>query len=707
MFKKIITCIFLTLFIFGTTITASAESENYIKVDVPGGVQEHRLSKEMYTPVKEFNADDFGMSEQFLGITDIFYGEQSGLLLLCGDESRLVKISKDYKTATDINVIDANGQEVNFKGAQGVYSDNLGNIYISDTLNARVLIMDSNGVVFETINTPESEYLPSEFIFQPTSIAKDQHGYTYILSLGCYYGALMYTPEYEFMGFYGPNTVESSALDTISYLWDRLTSTDKKKDYSVKKLPYSFTDFAFDKDGYMITTTGAIRVGAYQTLDETGQIKKISHNGANILYKRTLEGDIESSSGINFLETNVTWGMAGQSIDSIATSDDRFIFALEIGYGKIYIYDAECNLMSAFGGGIGHGNRLGVFTKPVGITLNNNDVVVADAESYSFTVFEPTEYGNLIREAQTIYLKGDYDRAAELWEQVLTENRNCQLAYRGLAMVYYNKGDYQKALETAEIACDYSVYDLAYNKIITEFIAKYFTWFVVAFVAIAVGLILYVRYLRKNNIKLIKSAKTKLFLQAPFHPFNSFDDLKYKRMGSWKIAIVFTILFYIASVLNVTSTGFLYTHTLMRNYNSLFTLFATVGLLVLWSVCNWLVCSMFEGKGTFSDVYISTAYCIAPWTIFLFLKVILSNFLPLAASGLISGAETVILFYTFFMLAIAMIKIHEFDFFKFLLTSIVVVFFMILVLFVILMCGILAGQFITFVADIYEEIVHR
>ena len=116
---------------------------------------------------------------------------------------------------------------------------------------------------------------------------------------------------------------------------------------------------------------------------------------------------------------------------------------------------------------------------------------------------------------------------------------------------------------------------------------------------------------------------------------------------------------------------------------------------------------MFEGKGTLKEVYISTTYCLMPWIVFLFLKVVLTNFLPLATEGLVIGMETAVLIYTFFMLAIAMIKIHEFDFFKFLLTSIGVLFLMILVVFVILMCGILAEQFISFIVDIYDEVVHR
>ncbi|MBQ4130711.1 MAG: YIP1 family protein [Clostridia bacterium] len=708
MLKKIIASIVLVFVLLGATFTASAAGESYIKVDVPGNVQEHRLAREMYEATDKLLASDFNLEEEFKGMTDLFYADSSGILLLCGSESKLVRINKSYTKAGVINVVDKEGNEVDFKGAEGVYADTKGNIYISDTVNERVLILNKKGVLTKVIERPVSELIPEDFQFQPTSIAKDTHGYTYILSKGCYYGALMYTPEYEFMGFYGPNTVKSSALDTLSYLWDKLTSTDEKKDYSTRTLPYSFTDFTFDTQGFMITCTSATNAGNFVVQNETGQIKKISHNGANILYKRSLKGEISSSSTVNFTEPSVEWGAGGQSIDSIVSSPDEYIFALETGHGKISIYDSECNLMSTFGGGIGIGEQIGLFKKPIAITLNaNNDVLVADNGDYSINVFKSTKYGDLIREAQSLYLKGDYDDAAQMWEQVLMENRNCQLAYRGLAMVYYNKGDLNKALEAAKIACDYSVYDLAWNKIVSNFVAKYFAVIFFAILAIVVAIIVISRKMKKSGKKILTNKKLKLLFNVPFHPFNSFDDIRYKNMGSVPIAIVLIILFYVASVLNVTSTGFLYSNTLLRNYNSLYTVFSTIGLILLWSVCNWLVCSMFEGKGSFKDVFISTTYCTMPWVLFLFLKVIFTIVLPLATSGLITGMETVVLLYTFFMLAIALIKIHDFDFFKVLLTTIVVLFFMILIVFVVLMCGILAEQFVSFIIEVFEEAIYR
>ena len=160
MFKKILVSIFLVIFVIGSTFTVSAASESFIRADVQGNTTEIRLSREMYTASEKLTADSFGLKENFQGITDIHYSQSNGILLLCGDDSKLVKISADYSKARAIKVKDKNGETVNFSGAQGVYSDDKGYIYIADTTNSRVLITNSKGQLERVLETPESDLIP-------------------------------------------------------------------------------------------------------------------------------------------------------------------------------------------------------------------------------------------------------------------------------------------------------------------------------------------------------------------------------------------------------------------------------------------------------------------------------------------------------------------------------------------------------------------
>ena len=283
--RKTISGVFAALLIFVTVFSIpiyAAPTDTYTHTDMQGGTTDLQLSRELYTAVRTVTAGDLMIDKPLSGITDICSASDGSVLLLCGEESRIVWIEADGILRRELTVTSSNGTPIDYSGAQGIYCDINGMLYICDTVNARVLVINTEGTVIKEIKSPDSDLIPDDFMFQPVAIAHDSQNYTYILSLGCYYGALMFSPDGSFMGFYGSNTVAGSALDTLSYLWNKLTSNDTKRSSSLKKLPYSFVDFAFDADGFMVTSTGKTDSAS----NGKGQIRKISPNGTNILFKR-------------------------------------------------------------------------------------------------------------------------------------------------------------------------------------------------------------------------------------------------------------------------------------------------------------------------------------------------------------------------------------------------------------------------------------
>ncbi|MEE1314149.1 MAG: YIP1 family protein [Faecalimonas sp.] len=716
LFKRIAALGLVLVMSFGMVLSVSAAdapTKTYTRKWLPNESYQLQLSREMYEVSDRITAATLGLSESLEEITDIYSQDDGSILLLCGGKSRLIVINADGSLKEEMTITNESGEVIDFAGAQGVYSDADGIIYIADTAHARVLRVDKTGKLIDTLECPDSSIIPSDFVYQPVSVAKDSQGYIYILSQGCYYGALLYNPAEEFLGFYGASTVKATVQDTFTLLWEKLTSNDEKKAASTKKLPYSFVDFDFDADGYLVTCTGNSE-GASAESNGKGQIRKIAPNGANILYKKNARKGYTSSSDFNYLEENAVYRESGntaayhpQTVVSIAVSEDGYMFALDRTNGLVYIYDEESNLMGAFGGGLGEGAQNGVFKTPVSLTLQGNKIYVADYGNQSITVFEPTAYGMLFREAEQAYLGGSYEEAQSLWEEILTMDRGNQMAYRGLSMVYYNQGDYDKAMEAAEQALDYTVYDLAWSAHVSEWIANNFVWLVLIAVVVIAGIVWGIVTIKKRQITLIKKKTVKLALAVPFHPFDSFTNLKYYNLGSWTIAIVLSILFYVGSTLKHIGVGFLYTSSTPATYNTLYTLVSTIGLLILWAICNFLVCSMFDGKGSLKEVYVATTYSLIPLIVYTFIEVIAKNFVPLSMDGLLSGISTAVLLFTFFLLSIAMIHVHEYDFFKFLWTGLITIFMMLLVVFVIFMCGILLMQCGSFISAVYEEIFYR
>lgn len=703
--KKIISAICIAiLLVAGSGIAVSADS--FTHKDEPSGTTTQALSRELYAATRTISAADLGLEDSLEEMADLHCTEDGYVYVLLSTSSRVVVLNPDYTLKETLIAHDAEGMEIDFSGAKGVFVDTNGDVYISDTENGRILVTDSTGLFKESWGLPDSPLIPSDFNYQPTRFLKDKDGYSYIISLGCYYGALAYSPTNEFMGFYGANRVTATALNTISYLFDMITSNDTKKEASAKVLPYSFVDMAIDSDGYLTICSGKTAVWS----NGTGQIRKISSGGSNILMKRDVDGSSTASDSFNFLEARLSSKVGTprtQDLVAIDVNSGDYIFALDKVYGLVYIFDNDCNLLGSFGGGVGSGTELGKFNTPSALAIKGDSLLVADSKTELITVFEMTDFGALYFEAQSLTLKGDYAESQPLWEQVLEQDASCQLAYRGLANAAYSAKDYEAALEYAEKGLDYATYDLAWQVQIKKFVSQYFIWFFAGVVLLVVGLGVLLVRMKKREKALIQNVKVKTFFTVVAHPFRGFEDVKYKKQGSLVIALILIVLFFFATALQATSTGFLFCQNSARTYNILYTLAQTVGLVLLWSIVNWLMCTLFSGKGSLKEILIVTAYSLLPLIVYTFIFVGLSHILPLSGAGLMSGIRTVILIYTFFLLAVGMMTVHEYTFPKFLITSVVTLVCMVLAVCIGFIMVILLQQFWNFLYSIFMEVVFR
>lgn len=705
--KKLLTfiCIILVL-VTGLSASVSAEpTDSFTHEDTYDVDPISVMSREMYVSTEFLSASNMGLDASFVGISDLCADSQGNVYFLIGDDSRIVVLDSDYMYKTTVSITEA-GNKIRFDGAQGIYIDDKNNLYVCDTLNSRIIVADMNGSVKKYMEQPDSNLLPEDFFYQPYRMAIDKKGYMYIISLGCYYGALSYSPSGEFLGFYGANSVKATALDTLSFLWNKLTQTDAKKAASAKVLPYSFVDLALDSEGYMLTCTGKTE----DLSNGAGQIRKLSPSGSDILYKRDTTGNSTSSASVNFLENKPVKRQQRtlvQNIIAVDTDKDNFIYALDQAYGLVYVYDSECNMLCGFGGGSEQSRQRGIFAQAVSLLVHNDNILVADSKSGTVTVFALTGYGSALKKAQAAYILGDYEESKQLWREVLSYNRNSQLAYRGLAMAAIVDKDYESALEYAEIGYDYTVYDMAFKELISKRISEGFIVIFPVSILLIVALIAFLVIRKKKNIVLLKNEKVKLALSSVVHPYASFEEIKYKNMGSLTVAFVVIILFFFADMFRKTCSGFLAMEGTASTYNVAYTLLGTVGVLILWVISNWLVSCLFDGKGTFKDVLVATTYALIPYVVFIYIRVILSHFLTLSGLSILNGFGVAVLILTGYLLMIALMAAHEYDFFKFLSTTIVSVLFMILIVFVIFLVGVLWQQISKFVSSIFTELMYR
>lgn len=668
-------------------------------------------STPMYEVDTVINGASLGISS-FGELNDIYTDAKGLIYIMDSDNGRIVVLNADYTLKTIIQNPTYNGEQLSIVGARGVFVTDDQKIYIADTENARVLIAKLDNTIAKALYLPEADVIPESFIYRPMKITVDSKGYTYILSEGSFYGALLYKPDGSFSGFYGANAVKTTILGAFQKIYERIFMSDTQKENQIAELPYSFSDIAIDDNDFVYTSTGAT------STKETniGQLKKLSPGGTNILKNKTTS-NVVSAESTNFsdgLNTKIALssGWYEYRVTDLSTMDvDKYgyMYGFDRFTGHIFIYDQECNLLTVFGGGNSNGEQVGTFTNGSAVHVNDitQDVLVVDPANRNLTIYKETEYGALVKKAQSLTNEGSYSESKSYWETALTYDRNQQLAYRGLARAALVEEEYDTCLEYAKMGFDQDTYSSAYKYVRNEYLTDNFVWIFLIAVVVCGGLVFLLVYSNKHELKLINNKKVSTMFQCIFHPFQGAQQVRYYGNGSTALATGCMVLYFFSTVINGIYSSFTFNMFDKSSYNVFYPLVQTFGLVLLWSVANWGMSTLFEGKGTMKEVYILTCYALIPLIINNFVLTLLSHTLTIEESLVLTAVNVICMALAAIMLSVGNMTAHEFGFFKFLVMTLITILAMFIVVFVILMLFVLVQQLTSFVGTIYKEISYR
>jgi hypothetical protein len=225
-------------------------------------------------------------------------------------------------------------------------------------------------------------------------------------------------------------------------------------------------------------------------------------------------------------------------------------------------------------------------------------------------------------------------------------------------------------MEYAKLGEDRDTYSRAYEYVRKDVLAEYFIYIVIGVILLIVLLVLFLRWKNKNNVVLIKNRKWKIALGTLLHPADTFYEIKRNNGGSVIIATIFLVVWYAFKILGFSS-GFIFNTTDIRNANAWYALAQTFGLVILFTLANWAVCTLMEGKGKLKDIYIVTCYSLIPMIIQAIGYDVLSNVLTLSEANILSILNYACLVFTLVYIVMGLINIHEYSFGKFIFTTVV------------------------------------
>lgn len=221
------------------------------------------------------------------------------------------------------------------------------------------------------------------------------------------------------------------------------------------------------------------------------ELKCLNAIGKNILITpESLAGQVAFGDREYIVEGTTT--VSNEFVD-IHCDEKGILTALDQYKNRIFQYDKDCNLICIFGG---YGSTKGKFSKPVAIEKIGDKYMVLDSSTNSITTFVASDYINRVYEALEYYNDGRYNESVELWENVLKLNNNYTTAYRSIGRAYLQQGRYKEAMEMLEEGNDKYFYSLALKEYRKEFTRDNLWWMLIAFVVVLAGVVVGTKRLR-------------------------------------------------------------------------------------------------------------------------------------------------------------------------------------------------------------------
>ena len=648
-------------------------------------------------------------------VSDLITDDKGNVYIADTGNNRIVCLDRYYQYKEGVSgfIIDT---FVNDKGVadklnapQGLYVTE-DRIWVCDTGKQRIVVFDRNGEFVKIIEAPKSNLFGDNALYKPVAIAVDQYNRLFVVSSSTYQGIIVMTEDGEFTGFIGAQATTLSAWDI---LW-RTFQTDEQVAQQTDNLSTEFNNITIDKDGFIFVTTSGIEEASIESA-----IKGKSKDGKFMPVKML------NTNGNEIMKRNGFWPPAGEVDFSTSTGDEitgaSTITDVAIGpegtwsiidskRQRIYTYDANGNLLFAFGDS---GRLVGNLQLVKAITYQGDKLLVLDYATSAITVFKRTDYGNILISAIEAENDRDFNLAINRWTEVLQRNSNFDAAYVGIGQAMYLNGEYEESLEYFEAAYDTTNWSKSFQEIRKLWMSDYFLVLILIIVAIIVGFAYCNKFITKVNKKASTSGKKKTFgeelaygFYVILHPFDGFWDLKHEKRGSIRASAVFIAATVIAFFYQSIGQGYLLNPEGL--YQSIWT--QIIGVLIpllLFVIANWCLTTLFEGEGSFKDIFIACSYSLLPVPMLLIPVTIASNVVTLAEVDIISFISTLAFIWLGILVVFGTQVTHDYTMGKNIITILGTIVGMVFIMFIVLLFSTLVGKMVGLVTNIITEIRYR
>jgi DNA-binding beta-propeller fold protein YncE len=362
----------------------------------------------------------------------------------------------------------------------GIFVGNDGRIYVCDSENNRIVVLNPDGQSANyIIYPPVSDILPSNFVFFPDKVVVDSVHNVYVVARNVTEGIMRFDDKGEFFTYMGTIPVN---WDPLEWFW-RLISTQRQLEGRARFIPTEFTNIDIDDRGFIYS------VHADSAWGSQNNVHRLNPNGDNVLrrlHDQPLIGDrMTIRMGTGSSVANAGYTGLSRFVDVKAMKDGKYL-VLDTQRSRVFAYDSEGNMLYVFGS---PGTQIGTVFKPVAIDAYGESIFILDGTRGYLTEYRETEFGAAINSAISMRFNGNESDAAVQWRRVIDLCAGYQLAYDGIGKSYLADRNFSEAMRYFRLSANTRYYSIAFQQWRILFLQDYaplFMSIIGAFIALIV-----------------------------------------------------------------------------------------------------------------------------------------------------------------------------------------------------------------------------
>ncbi len=208
-------------------------------------------------------------------------------------------------------------------------------------------------------------------------------------------------------------------------------------------------------------------------------------------------------------------------------------------------------------------------------------------------------------------------------------------------------------------------------------------------------------------MKLITKDKLHYWGQSLIHPFDAFFEIRFRNHGSLLIATLLLIAYAVLNCLKFQYTGFVMNFNNIDEMDALSLFVSVVSVVLLFTVSNWTITTLFNGKGKMKDIYIVLCYSLTVLIVGDLIVTFASNFVATEEVMILTSIQILCYVYFAFLVVAGLTTIHEYGFGGSIMSIVMSIIAAAIILFIGILLFTMLERMVSFFSSVFEEVMRR